>query len=726
MFITKKKGGHGMSSKQAVNTWEKPKIKASVGIISGLFHGDAGERVGLWYKAAEKFRKGKVKYVLLIGGLIRTGAQKIDMSGERTLNMALKIRLDKEKETLYEENKKKERGEKEKWDKAHREAVEWEFREEHARKLADDIPKIDGIKIYIVTSPALDKDIGRLIAERIATLRKDIWLYGDGDEHFEIKQVGLTLGVFTPDKTAPPFQVKYYGTPIQRRLLSAKKGPVKGLGDVNIVACHSSAVFHPGDSIDDVQSPFLSSPSLYSISKNRTAENQIGVCLLNFYSNVAKEVEVVNYSLKDLVANEWKFIKAPNGSTRAQKAVIKTLKNHGRELTIGQLEKFAKYNRDTLIKEINDLKKFRRSSRWPGIAEQKIGDNRYFFNVDWVQEKARYTLPPVKKAVDRLILFSCLHAGCRHTDMRYFIEEVPRLMLENNVRCLVSAGDFVEGEFHGLHEKGEVFGSRYGPVNYTYQETLAAWLVAKVITKIFDERLFAQIPSIKTSKRARVNQVDLAEAVQNALMDFPHIPGNHCRWVEYGGHDALATFEPFLELFIIEHIEKTLWKAGLNISGIILRQIVRDKLTKLDHGEEYKLPSGLPFSIYHPSLSRTITATIRTQSALANAKTPLVLTGNYHTAARVEEWDSVNGQRVGLEAGTLKIRSRFEDERLKIVDFGVAYLETTFARNQIVKTATRFFGEKRTPKEIQRDNFRILDEFERKYYYTYQNNNNHK
>lgn len=715
-----------MSLKQAVNTWEKPKIKASVGIISGLFHGDAGERVGLWYKAAEKFKEKKVNYVVLIGGLIRTGTQKVNMSGERTLNMALRIWLNTAKETLYEENKKKETGEKEKWTKAHREAAEWMFREEHARKLARDIPQIDGIKIYIVTSPALDKDLGRLIAERLATLRKDIWLYGDGDQHFEVKQVGLILGVFTPDKTAPPFQVKYYGTPIQRRLLSAKKGPVKGLGDVNVAGCHSSAVFHPGDSINDVQEPFLSVPGLYSISKNRTAENQVGVCILNFYSNVAKEVEVVNYSLKDLVANEWKFIKAPKGSTRAQKAIIRTLKQHGRELTIGSLEDFTRYNRDTLIKEINGLKKFRRSSRWPGIAKQKIGDNRYFFNIDWVQEKARYTLPPVKTAVDRLILSSCFHAGCRHTDMWYIIEEIPRLILENGVTHFVSAGDFIEGTFHALYEKGEIIGSRYGPVNYTYQETLAAWLVGTLINKVFDERLFAQIPSIKTSKRARVNQVDLAEAAQNALIDFPHIPGNHCRWTEHGGHDALSRFGPILEAFIIEHIEKTLWKAGLCIPGIILRQIVRDKLIKLDHGEEYKLPSGLPFSIYHPSLARTITATIRTQAALANAKTLLVLTGNYHTCARVEEWDSKNGQRVGLEAGTLKIRSRFEDERLKTVDFGVAYLETTFARNQIVKTVTRFFGEKRTPKELDRDNFKILDRFERWYYRDYQKNSNYK
>lgn len=712
-----------MSSKQTVNTWEKPKPKASIGIISGLFHGDAGKRVGLWWKAAEKFKKNKVKYVLLIGGLIRTGAQKINMSGERTLNMQLSIYLERVRRDLIEENKNKPRGEKEKWTKERKKVAEWAFIQEHAKKLANDIPKIDNIKIYIVTSPALDKDLGRLIAEKLATLRKDIWLHGDGNDYFDVKQAGLTLGTFAPDKTAPPFRVKYYGTPVQRRLLDAKKGPVKGLVDINIVAGNSSTVFHPGDSIDDVQKPFLSVPSLYSISRNRTAENQTGVCILNFYSKVAKEVEVVNYSLKDLVANEWKFIKAPKGTTKAQKAVIKTLKYHGRELTIGQLEDFTRYSRDTLIKEIDNLKKFRRSSRWPGIAEQKIGDNRYFFNVDWVQEKARYTLPPVKQTVDKLILFSCLHAGCRHTDMRYFIEDIPKLILENNVKHLVSAGDFIEGTFHGLYEKGEIIGSRYGPVNYTYQETLAAWLVGKAITKIFDERLFAQIPSIKTSKKARVNKVDLAEAIQNALIEFPYIPGNHCRWTEHGGHDALSRFGPILETFIIEHIENTLWKAGLCIHGIILRQIVRDKLTKLEHGEEYKLPSGLPFSIYHPSLSRTITATIRLQSALANAKTLLVLTGNYHTVGRIEEWDSVNGQRVGVEAGTLKIRSRFEDERLKTVDYGVVYLETTFARNQIVKTATRFFGEKRTPNEIQKDNFRILNQFERWYFHNYQNNN---
>ncbi|MDA2935846.1 hypothetical protein MYX06_01330 [Patescibacteria group bacterium AH-259-L05] len=705
-----------MSSKQAVNTWEKPKPKVRIGVISGLFHGDAGERQGLWHKAAEKFKDKQVNFVILVGGLIRTGIQKVDIFGERTLNMALRVRLELTRESHYAKDKGK-------WTKYDREAAERGFIEDRAKRLAQDIPQIDGIKIYIVTSPALDKTLGRLIAEQLADQRKDIWLWGDGDQHFDVKQVGLILGVFAPDKTAPPFRIKYYGAPIQRRLLDAKKGPVEGLGDINIVGGHSSVVFHPGDSVDDVQKPFLSAPSLYSISKNRTAENQTGVCILNFYSNVAKEVEVVNYSLKDLVANEWKFIKAPNGTTRAQKAVIKTLKDHGRELTIGRLEDFAGYSRDTLVKEIDDLKKFRRSSRWPGIAAQKIGDNRYFFNVDWVREKTRYTLPPVKKAVDRLILFSCLHAGCKHTDMRYFIEEVPRLMLENGVKYLVSAGDFIEGEFHGLHKKGELVGSRFGPVNYTYQESLAAWLVGTAIAKVFDELLFAQIPSIKTSKRARVNRIDLAEAVQNALIDFPYIPGNHCRWTEYGGMDALARFEPMLETFIMEHIEKTLWKAGLCIPGIILRQIVRDKLTKLDHGEEYKLPSGLPFSIYHPSLSRTITATIRIQSALASAKTLLVLTGNYHTGARVEEWDNKNKQRVGLEAGALKISSRFEDERLKTIDFGVAYLETTFARNQIVKTATRFFGEKRTQKELDRDNNKILNRFEK---WHYQENNNHK
>ncbi|MCH7759546.1 cation transporting ATPase C-terminal domain-containing protein, partial [Patescibacteria group bacterium] len=247
-----------------------------IGLFSGLHYGNPGYREGLWHLAAEKFKQEQVDFIVLVGGLVD--------------GKSLYLRL---KEIHQQISCDHRRGEKSTIGEKKVEAT-IKFLEKTSQELAAKIPRIDNVKIYLITAPAYDKDIGQTIAERLAELRDDIWLYGQGDDRLQLKKINKILGVYA-GKKAIWMRGDYYDTPILRVLKDEKKGGTEGLGDINVVGCLASAVHNPGDS-SDIQKPYLSLPVLYKIDETRIAENQIGICILTFNSDltdVAKEASDV-------------------------------------------------------------------------------------------------------------------------------------------------------------------------------------------------------------------------------------------------------------------------------------------------------------------------------------------------------------------------------------------------------------------------------------------------
>ncbi len=142
-----------------------------VGLMSGLHYGSPGYREGLWHLAADKFKQEQVDFIVLVGGLV---------DGKSLYQKLKEIHQQISHDHL--------RGEKPTIGQKKAEAT-IKFLEKTSHELAEKIPQIDNVKIYLITAPAYDKDIGQIIAERLAELRDDIWLYGQGDDRLQLKKI---------------------------------------------------------------------------------------------------------------------------------------------------------------------------------------------------------------------------------------------------------------------------------------------------------------------------------------------------------------------------------------------------------------------------------------------------------------------------------------------------------------------------------------------------------
>lgn len=649
------------------------KYAVSIGLLSGLNYGSEGCREGLWRLSSTILGKEKVDFVMLVGGLVDS----------KSLLEKLKGRMFGVKAAEHEE-------------------VTNEFIKDAVKHLKESIPKIPNVKTYVVTSPAYDGWIGERIAQGLVDVRKDIFLYRSGSDRLEIRQLKRILGVYAPKKGVW-MRGDYFDTPVLRVLKDEIKRSTRGIGDINVVGCHASAVFHPGDS-SDVQRPYASLPALYKIAETRTAENQVGLRILKASSDNMKEAVIVTYNLKDLVSNEWSLVQTPPDSPEIQQTLVDILKDRG-PLTVGQFSDFTGYGRLEIRNALKELSKRRVSKSWPGIHEDKVS-KRYYFLPGWFQEKLEY--PELKgDKEDSIMAFGCLHAGCKHTDMKFFRDVLPELMLEHDVRTLCGAGDFVEGLKHDLMVKGELLGGTIYPLNYTHQEQLAAYLVSSVLAKVFRTRIN---PVLAAMNPENLDSQKLRAAVEDALPEFLYIPGNHCEWTAPLGFNSLSVFGITLRNLVVEDVFSTLSRAKLYLPNV--DKIVASKVVALSQCEAYKLASGLTISHLHPYMSRTKTPSIRAQEALQKSPTNVVIVANFHTAEAVEQWEFEMGQRVCLVAGTIKRRSGFEDTKMKTVDFGIVYSKIRSNGKKISRTETAFFG---TPTEnLEESNQAILKDFNKR------------
>lgn len=650
----------------------EPKI--TVGLVSGLYYGSEGCRMGLWHLAWEKFKTRKVHYIALVGGLVDGSEMKKRLSA---LQKAVK--------------------------KDEKAAVRKEFIQKVANVLKDNIPVISGVKLYIITSPAYDGILGYEIARHLAHLRSDIFIYRAGGDRLALKQIGKMLGVYAPKKTS--FRADYYDTPALRVLKDEFKRGTRGIGDFSVVGSLAASVLHPGDSIE-IKRPYAVIPVLYKIVESRVAENQIGFCILSFHSDSPKEATLTTYNFKDLVSSEWSFVEAPPGSSKMQQELIETIKRQG-PCTVSMLSDYTGNDRKDVGKAMKELTERRSSSSWPGVYQEE-SSKQYYFNAPWFEETLRYKVGKEDVKVDTFVGFGCLHAGCKHTDMRFFLDALPRMIIDNDVRYLIGAGDFVEGLKHDLAYKREVYAgpNRLGVLNYSDQQKLAAWLVGRVMITVFKSRIAKILAQKGISK---MSQKEMLRHVNDALMTFVYISGNHCDWVVPMGFHSLDSFRSALKDFLIEEVEKVLAEAGVCANG--LADVVKGKLFHLGQGEIFDLPSGLKSAIFHPHMSGTKTPSIRPQGMLTKCQDAEVVFGaNFHTAEAVAEWGFDRGQRICMQFGTIKRRSGFEDTKLKTVDFGAGMLKVISAGKRIKTTEATFFSQ--PTEDLQVANIKILEEFE--------------
>jgi hypothetical protein len=641
-----------------------------VGIISRSDLGSSGSRRGLFERAFRIFRREEVEFIVFAGGL--------------TSNPHLKGRFtqgaldDLWAETWGIEYAGRQRpARKERVTRAREKLLDrW------ADKLAEVIPqlKVRGryVKIYIVTAPATNYDgkTGTEIARRLVRRRPDILLWGEGSARFHLKRQATVFGVVTAKKRS--WGSKYFSAAVDRLINDKEKQTAEVLPDLWVVGCTASTLQRPQG---ERKRPYISIPALHRLEEVHTAENQVGATVVEFLppTNSERNFLVRNYEFKDLTAGEFRGMPDPPASFDLGQRIIDVLRE--KPATIGMFEDELHVPRGQIAKEIERLNA---SAYEPKIVYIE-SSQQYRFSPRWIRENLRYKDPTTGFVEDRLLAFSCLHAGSPFTEHRFFVEEVPKLILQHEVETLAGAGDFIQGLEHDLDKRGEVILG----LNYTQQEELAAKLIGEVILRVFRARFITALPKPHEERKPRVSKARLRRLIDTSLISFFYREGNHDAWLERKGVTPLTTFYTVLADTITGGIEQEVAEKGLRVPPDV-KSIVEQKIQK---GERHTLPSGLGITIYHPNMARALTSSLRIQQALDASDDQVVVAGNFHVAISAGQWESELGQKLGLQVGTILWKSKFEHGKLKRLDTGVTVARILSRQGRICMTEILFSNE---------------------------------
>lgn len=634
-----------------------PKYSNKIGLFSRIDYGSEGFREGLLIEMAKIFKEEDVGFAILLGGLISWRDIKVNMPKKKDV------------------------------------AANKEFMQDIVADLVVKIPKMHRkngqvIKIYIIPSPAYDGQFGEEVVRKLASVRLDIRLAGPTDDRLVIKGENnkFVWGV-TPQK-AVWMRGDFYSTPVQRVIKDLQKRSSQPLPKIYFVGGFGLAINKPEG---EEPRPYVAVPALHKLRSTTVAENQVGVMIAECLSEGHK---VHLYSMKEQVGDDRKFIPVPENLEDNEKKIIEVIKKDGR-LTVGLISDKTGIQRNKIKKIISALPAS--SDIWPGINLHKES-KKYDFNLDWVKNKLRYNFfedvvkhPDVKE--DRLVAFGCLHAGCIHTDYKFFLEEFPEYLIKENVDIILGVGDFIEGLKHNLILRGEI----YGAANNTVQEKLAAHMVAKVLLDVFQKRF-------DSANVKKPTEQEVLDIIKKCLPEFRYIPGNHCLWSEDSGYVALDTFSGELRMSVLTGLQKKFHFGRypfVDVDGIVREKIIE--------GNNFQLPSGLKVELFHPHMSRAKTESIRAQEALGKSRdSQIVIVANFHVGIFIAEYNPDLGERLSLVVGTLKSKSGFEHNKLKTVDFGVGLLKVRSLNGRIFWAENEFFGRS---SGVSLDNDDIFKEF---------------
>ena len=255
---------------------------------------------------------------------------------------------------------------------------------------------------------------------------------------------------------------------------------------------------------------------------------------------------------------------------------------------------------------------------------------------------------------------------------------MPKVILRSGAKILVGAGDFIEGLKHDLILKEVYLG-----MDYTRQEKFSALVVAEVMIRVFKERFMEAF-----SRRKRWNKDEIRQLVDDALLNFIYISGNHCEWTVSAGFHPLETFRSFLIDRVDYGVNKVLELCGVEVGD--LTRLVKSKIV-FDRHFSFA-DSQINADIEHPHMARAKTHSIRPQEVLNFCKGHIVFSANFHTTIMVGEWDPALGQRKVSQNGTIKTGTGFEDRKLKTVDKYFNFLRFVTQDDRIVMTETAFYG----------------------------------
>lgn len=690
--------------------------------MSRIDFGSPGFRQGLLELAADRFRQEDVSFVVLVGGLVagksinnRAKALKRDSKmltrqanaiGRIIKTVQRQISALESSPTVTKTQRKKLESleaeltrhtteESSLRRQAHRlmEEMNQLAPESLAGSIAKHLPKFtnakgDQVKLYIVPSPAYDREIGIETAQLLGEKYRDagmIRILKSGADRLPLRlrehqQYFAELEILTPEKAAW-LRGDYYSTPVERVIKDKRKqSSLATAPGISVVGCFGSTITKPKG---EATVPYVSVPVLHRIEETTVNENQIGVMTMQVWPKISVP-EVRSHPFKDLVSRERSYIGNPGQLNPSRERCINALRTHGPRTT-GMLADLTGLSREQVIDALTPLlvkRGDRTRKTWPGLVLD-VNSDRWDFSFPWVLEHLRYPEVIGDRKLDSLIGFACLHAGSHDTDYGHFLREVPRAILERQATVLVGAGDFVEGQAHGMMMRQE----KLAGSNETDDQELAGKMIAQVMMEAFKPRFEA---SLSGRDLAALTAAETTLLVRDALVTFCYIPGNHDLWDKYSAHDPLRTMVDTILLRLTRAIERYLLERNLRVEYLL--DLVSSKIVT-SPDQRFTLPSGLAMSIQHPHMARAKTTSLRPQEMMEKAADcPVVIGANFHVGEVLELWEPVLGQRLCIQIGTMKHGSPFEDGKLKTVDQGfiAAWIESVGGR--IVRTSNTFIS----------------------------------
>lgn len=628
-----------------------------VGFISGVDFKDSGFRAGLIEVGFEIFADEACRYIALVGRLVskKWFQDKLKQASGKYRNAYLQYLI-----------------------------------QEAAKELAYTIPKIkkpgasnEYVRIYIVTSPPYDGEIGEEVARKLQELRpEDVRVYNQVSDRVDVKEVSKVIGLICPEISRLPSE--YFSAAVDREVKDKEGQTSVDYPNLWVVGTTSSSVHIPKRVR---KPPIISLPSLKRLQSIRVGENQQGVRIVEFSRTNSEAYSVRNYSLKDLTKNERRFTGIKEGAQEIHKKIVEIIETEGARTEGLIADRLGmEGQREEVRKALEFLVEPKMSSRktWPGLCYDPHSQ-RYDFHANWFQERLRYpSLISGPFTEERFLFFSCLHAGYNTTDYEYVVKRLPEILFDNKVRYLCCLGDLVAGLSHNFLEQGEVMGG----INYTEQEQFAAELVGTVLVKVFERGLQGISDFSKFSAKT---------IVENLLPTFLYIAGNHDDWQKRFGVLPLVTFRSKLVNLLAERVEMALKKHNLTISFTELSGTINAKVIELSmDGSNYlpmfTLPSGLSIELRHPHMGRAKTKSLRAQEILESSDAHIVGHGNFHTAIVTDVWEPQLGQRVDVEAPTFVIFTDFENHKNKKVGFGPVCLRVLSRDKRIFMTESAFYN----------------------------------
>lgn len=581
-----------------------------------------------------------------------------------------------------------------------RDKVTEHFLNESAKELASVIPKIkkparvwadkskpEFVRLYISTSRVYDgpyseryeSTYGEEIARRLQALRPDdIRLENEGSARLEVKGVSEIDWVISPMKHRLPSE--YYSAAAEREIRDKTGQSDQPFPDLWVVGTHASAIHKTSGEKDR---PYVTLPASCRLEATTVAENQEGIAVVE---SVNGNRFVRFWNFKDLIHREKQFITGiKDGASELHKKIVDVIKDGG-AMTVGLLSDKLNVDRQTIEREIKFLEEPKMLARktWPGLFYNPKSQ-RYDFHLDWLQERLRHNLPK-DYLEDVFLFFGCLHAGYTTTDYEHFVSQYPDIIINHNVKTLVGLGDFVAGLKHDLMHRGEIIGA----LNDTDQQIFAAELVATIMFKSFKKRLE---DALLKFANAKPDSEKLKSMIENFLVDFIYIRGNHDDWSLREGTTPLVTFRDKLAKILYREVSALF--AAHNLSEIDFYGLIDKKLVELPDFEPVcQLASGLTLGARHPGMARADTTSLRAQKALDALGTQIVGIANFHVATVVHKWRPDLGQCVAAQAATQVIYTPFEGGKMKKLDFGPIFLRVLSHDKRIYMTESAYFNKR--------------------------------